>query len=64
MKTMVLDAKIPAQVRIEITTGMCLLIKNTIIEQGDYPASRLLISPMISVLERLNDFGFTNLPIF
>ena len=36
---MVLDAKIP--VRIEMTAGMCLLIKNPEIEQGDYPASRI-----------------------
>lgn len=38
---MVLDAKIPAQVRIEMTAGMCLLIKNPGIELGDYPASRI-----------------------
>ncbi len=38
---MVLDVKIPALVRIEMTAGMCLLIKNPEIEQGDYPASRI-----------------------
>lgn len=36
---MVLDLKIP--VRIEITAGMCLIIKNPVIERGDYPSSRI-----------------------
>jgi len=38
---MVLDVKLPAQVKIKMTAGMCLLIKNPGIEQGDYPASRI-----------------------
>ncbi len=38
---MVFDVKIPAQVRIEMTAGMCLLIKNHGIEPGDYPSSRI-----------------------
>jgi hypothetical protein len=38
---MVLDAKIPLQVRIEMTGGMCLLIKNPEIEKVDYPASMI-----------------------
>lgn len=32
---------IPARARIEMTTGICLLIKNPEIEQGDYPVSRI-----------------------
>jgi hypothetical protein len=38
---MVPDTKIPSNVRIEMTKGMCLLITNPGIEQGDYPASRI-----------------------
>jgi hypothetical protein len=38
---MVFDVKIPAQVRIEMTAGICLLIKNPGIKQGDYPACRI-----------------------
>ncbi len=38
---MVLDVKIPAQVRIELTKSMCLLITNPGIEKGDYTANRL-----------------------
>ncbi len=32
---------IPADVRIQMTTGICLCIKNPEIEQGDYPACRI-----------------------
>jgi len=44
---MVLDVKKPVQVRIEMTAGICLLIKSPEIEQEDYPASMIQKGPVL-----------------